>query len=173
MPAICTDRHIKLGTFLSELLKNFRSAVIPGEFLCIDESLLGFKGRLSFKQFNPLKRSRFGLLFYILCDCKTGMALDILPYQGKSTNLPKPLVDKLQRGGATVAVLLEPYLNKNHKIVTDNFFNSPTLSKMLLENKTFMLGTCQKRRKGMPPMTGKLKKGQVMTYSNGQILLER
>jgi len=120
-----------------------------------------------------MKRSRFGMLFYILCDCTTGMALDILPYQGKSTDLPKPLVDRLQRGGATVAVMVEPYFNKHHKIVTDNFFNSPKLSKMLLENGTFMLGTCQKRRKGMPPMTGKLNKGQVFTYCDGQILLER
>ncbi len=79
--------------------------------------------------------------------------------------MSKPLVDKLQRGGATVAVMLEPFFDKNHKIVTDNLFNSPTLSRMLLENGTFMIGTVQKRRKGMPKMAGKLPKGHVVTHT--------
>lgn len=173
VPANCSNRFIKLGTFISDLVNNIRSAVIPAEYLCLDESLLGFKGRLSFKQFNPMKRARFGILFYILCDCKTGMILDILPYQGKSTNLPRFYVDELQRGGATVASLMEPYLNKNHKLIADNFFNSPKLANHLLNNGTYLLGTVQKRRKDMPKMVGKLKKGEITTYSNGRILVER
>lgn len=173
VPPACTDRFIKLGSFLTDLVGNISSAVIPGEFLCLDESLLGFKGRLSFKQFNPMKRSRFGILFYMLCDCTTGMLLNLMPYQGKSTQMRRDYVTDLQRGGATVVTLMEPYLNKNHKLVADNFFNSPKLAHYLLENGTFLLGTVQKRRKEMPKMMGKLKPGEVTTYSNGQILLER
>lgn len=173
MPPNCTDRFIKLGTFITDLVKNVKSAVLPGEFLCLDESLLGYKGRLSFKQFNPMKRARFGILFYILCDCKTGMILDVLPYQGKSTNLPRNYVNELQRGGATVASLMEPYLNRNHKLIADNYFNSPKLANHLLDNGTHLLGTVQKRRKEMPKMLGKLKKGEITTYSDGRILLER
>lgn len=172
-PPANTDRYVKLGTFMKQLLHNFMTTVIPGEFLCLDESLIPFKGRVSFRQFNPMKRARFGLLFYILMDCRSGMAVDLLPYQGKTTNLPPDLVKALQRGGATVVTMLEPYLDKGHKVVADNFFNSPGLANYLLEKRTFMVGTCQKRRKGMPKMTGKMKKGDVKVYCNGNIMLER
>lgn len=168
-----TDRFIKLGNFLKNMVARLQEIVIPGEFLCLDETLVGFKGRLGIKQYSPLKRSRFGVLFYMLVDCSTGMLLDVLPYQGKGTNLPKPLVDELKRGGATVYTMLEKHFNKNHKVITDNFFNSPLLAKKLMERNTFLLGTVQKRRKEMPKMKSKMKKGEIKLYSNGNILLER
>ena len=54
-------RLVKFGNILSQLLSNFSNAVKPGRDLCIDESLVKFKGRLSFKMYIPSKRSRFGI----------------------------------------------------------------------------------------------------------------
>lgn len=167
----------KLGTFMTDLVKHFRQAFHPGEYLCLDESLTPFKGRLAFKQYNPKKRARFGIKLFILSDCFTKGILDILPYQGKSTRITQPaLIKTLGFGGAAVVTMLEPYMDRGHRIVIDNWFNSPKLAKLLCEKKTYVLGTVQKRRKGMPTgsrMTKKLKKGEVEVFSNGKILIER
>jgi Transposase IS4 len=56
-----TDRLCKFGTILNSLLENFAKWVRPGTNLCIDESLVKFKGRLAFKMFIPSKRSRLGI----------------------------------------------------------------------------------------------------------------
>lgn len=81
------DRFIKLGSFFPSLMSKFKNFVIPGEYLYIDESLMPFKGRLSFKQYVPSKRARFGVKFYILVDCATKAVLALLPYQGKKNNI--------------------------------------------------------------------------------------
>lgn len=57
--------------------------------------------------------------------------------------------------------LLEPYLNKGHTLFVDNWYTSPTLFKLLHMKTTNTCDTVNKRRKGMPRMMEKLKKGQV------------
>ena len=46
--------------------------------------MVKWKGRLSFKQFIPSKRHRFGIKFLVLCDVQTGYVQDIIVYTGKS-----------------------------------------------------------------------------------------
>lgn len=62
------DRLHKVRSVLSTLRKSFQEALSPFQDVCIDESLLLFKGRLSFTQYIPSKRSRFGLKSLVLCD---------------------------------------------------------------------------------------------------------
>jgi hypothetical protein len=80
VPANNTDPFIKLGKIRPDIIQNFTAAIVLGEFLCIDETLLAFKGRLSFLQYNPKKRVRFGIKQFILCDCSLQFVVDILPY---------------------------------------------------------------------------------------------
>jgi len=61
-----TNRFWKLGNICENLLRKYALSVSVGEICCIDESLLKFKGRLSFKQYLPFKRSRFGIKFFWL-----------------------------------------------------------------------------------------------------------
>ena len=54
---------------VSEYLKNkFQKVYIPGKEVSVDESLLLWKGRLSWKQYIPMKASRFGITLFELCD---------------------------------------------------------------------------------------------------------
>ena len=50
--------------------------------MVIDESLILFKGRLKFKQYIPSKRHRFGIKMYVLCDCETGIVLNLCIHTG-------------------------------------------------------------------------------------------
>lgn len=169
-----TDRFIKLGNFMHAVTTNFESAIFPGEFLTIDETLLSFKGRLSFKQFNRTKRARFGIKQFVLCDAAKKFILKILPYQGKTTQIPTPSwITSLGFGGAAVLTLLEGYVFKFHRLTLDNWFMSPALGLKLKSLDTYLLGTVQKRRKLMPKMNTKLNKGQIETYASPDILVER
>ena len=56
--------QFRLKDFLNEV-KTICSVFRPGQSLAVDESLLLFKGRLSFKIFIRTKRSRFGVKLFI------------------------------------------------------------------------------------------------------------
>jgi len=60
----------KIKPIIDLLNQQFSSTIKPGKNLCIDESLMLWKGRLKFKQFLPLKRHRFGIKLFELVDCK-------------------------------------------------------------------------------------------------------
>lgn len=134
------------------------------------------------RQYNPKKRGRFGVESFILMDSEHKYVLDILPYQGKTTPITDPSwITQYGFGGSVVLTLLQNgYLRKNHRLILDNYFQSPRLAKTLVLQKTYVLGTVRKDRKFMPkftdPLTNrptKMKKGDVETYSDGDLLLER
>ena len=53
----------------------------PGKDVSIDESLVLFKGTLSFQQYIKSKRARFGIKLYQLCT-SNGILLDFIVYRG-------------------------------------------------------------------------------------------
>ncbi|CAM4570566.1 unnamed protein product [Leuciscus chuanchicus] len=55
--------------------------------LCVDESLMKWKGRLAFRQFIPSKRHRFRVKFFVLCDVLTGYVEDMIIYTGSTTDI--------------------------------------------------------------------------------------
>ena len=168
------DRFIKLGIFLPSLFANFRTAINPGCALAIDESLLAYKGRLSFKQYNPLKRARFGIKLFFMAEAASGFILNVLPYHGKSTHIENDeWTAEFGVGGATVLTLLRDLLGKAHRVTIDNWFMSVKLARKLLEQETYVIGTVKKTRKEMPKFGNKIKVGESETYSDGNILVER
>ena len=49
----------------------------------MDESMVGFKGRVAFKQYCPLKPTKHGLKAFVLFDSRTGYVLNVIPYTGR------------------------------------------------------------------------------------------
>lgn len=143
----------KVRSVLSTLRKNFQEALSPFQDLCTDESLLLFKGRLTFKQYIPSKRIGFGLKSFVLCDVKTGLVLDIVMYTGSSTEIND---SEMGYGASVVLTLLDKYLDKGHVLWVDNWYTSPALFTHLLENETHACGTVRKNRKGVPHEDKKL-----------------
>ena len=74
----------KIRNVYENLNEKFSTFFSPFQKLCIDESLVLYKGRLRFKQYIPSKRHRFGLKLFVLCDCETGIILNVLIYTGSS-----------------------------------------------------------------------------------------
>jgi hypothetical protein len=63
------DRLYKIKPVVKYLKEKSKQIMTPYRNLCVDESLMLWKGRLSFKQYIPSKRRRFGIKIFILCDC--------------------------------------------------------------------------------------------------------
>lgn len=163
-----TDPLQKIKPVVDILRKTFRETIIPSENLSIDESMMPWKGRLSFKQYIANKRCRFGIKSFELVDCETGYLIDFIIYTGKPT--PVDLIPELGFGGSVVMELLKPYLNKGHKLYIDNWYTSPALLRHLLTHQTHACGTVRPNRLGMPQFVNKLNPGDMEWYTGGNIL---
>lgn len=74
------DRLIKIRDVVNMFRKSFNDTFHPFQDLCINKSLMLYKGRLSFRQYIPSKRNRFGIKSFTLCNCKTGYMQDVIVY---------------------------------------------------------------------------------------------
>lgn len=68
-----------------KLNNRFSTVYTPRRELSIDESLLLWKGHLSWIQCIRTKAARFGIKTYELCEAITGYVLKVIIYTGKST----------------------------------------------------------------------------------------
>ncbi|KAM7306084.1 piggyBac transposable element-derived protein 4-like [Ixodes scapularis] len=129
----------KIWPVLSLMKERFKASYMPEENISIDESLMLYKGRLSWKQFLPLKRSRFGVKFYVLCEAASGYIWDVVIYTGKGTDVD----DQASAMGTKVVMrLMEPLLDQGYCLTVDNFYTSPELVEKLLSRKTDVTALC-------------------------------
>ena len=75
------DTTFKIRDIMNMLKEKFNTVYYPPEYITVDESLILFKGRLLFKQYIKIKRSRFGIKFYELSTADE-ILLDFILYQG-------------------------------------------------------------------------------------------
>ena len=153
----------KVLPFIDLLLQKFKMNFIPDKNVCIDESLLDWKGNLSWMQYIPFKRKRFGIKFYVLCDSQTGYIWNFFIYTGKDTAYNQlykdfPIVSKI------VLTLMHELLDKGYCLYTDNFYTSPTLADVLADRLTDTVGTLRLNRKDVPKSVkeAKLEKGGII-----------
>ncbi|XP_054711133.1 piggyBac transposable element-derived protein 4-like [Uloborus diversus] len=152
----------KIKPVLTALIENFKSILTPERNICIDETLFGWKGRLSFRQYIPSKRARYGIKIYKLCESQTGYIWNCCVYTGKDTGI---IQTAGLYGERVVKTLLSDLLGKGYNLYLDRFFVSPNLASYLHENNTNMCGTVMRNRKGMPKIIPDDKKKTVLMLS--------
>ena len=121
----------------------------PGKSLSMDESLVLFKGRLSFRQYISSKRARFGIKLYQLCTFN-GILLDFIVHHG---NLEPGLISLENCPLITESIpatVMQKYLNKGHHLFIDNYYTSIFLAEYLMQNGTYVTGTISRHRKHFP-----------------------
>ncbi|GFR13151.1 piggyBac transposable element-derived protein 4 [Trichonephila clavata] len=148
--------------------RNDRPTLPVKEMLSLDESLMKFKGRLSYKQFNPSKRARFGIKFYKICESKSGYCSGFKIYTGND----KDIETSVSASESIVMKMVEPFLGKGYTLFLDNWYSSPQLYLNLLKKKMNVIGTVRSNRKNMPKTLSlqKLKRGEVATQSTSGLL---
>ena len=162
------DRLWKIRSFFELVKGKFSGFFYPFKKLVIDESLVLFRGCVAFRQYIPSKRHRFGIKFFVLCDCETGIVLDMLICTKTDVDIPKDAITGFS--GSVVKTLLAKYLGKGHVLYTDNWYTSPVLCEYLHNNATGSCGTVKKNRKRMPSFPEKLKAGDVSLRKTNKLL---
>lgn len=158
------DRLYKVRPVIEYLVSKFKSNYIPEQHISIDEELLLWKGRLVFKQYIPLKRARFGIKMFSLCET-TGYLWNSYVYLGKepdAATADPQMVRRLGKSGAVIPRLMQDLLGKGYKLFVDNWYTSEELFSYLYENETTACGTARKNRLRLPASlkTTRLAKGE-------------
>ncbi|XP_069184253.1 piggyBac transposable element-derived protein 4-like [Procambarus clarkii] len=142
------NRMIKLSTIITYLTNKFGSYYVPNQALSLDEGTMSWRGRLSFKVYNPNKPDKYGVKLYMLAEVGTGYIIDFEVYSG----VGKTTVE-------TVMGLMRPLLNKGYHLYMDNYYNSVHLTELLRENGVYTCGTLRLQR-GAPKELQQLAKGK-------------
>lgn len=166
--AVDGDRLAKLGPLLKLLTDKFKEVYIPEREVCIDETLVPFRGRLLFKQYIKNKRHKFGIKLYKIC-CKGGYTFDFKVYVGNDKD------PNISASSKIVLQLMEPLFHRGRILYTDNYYTSVTLAQELLKRETHLVGTLRSNRKLNPEEVTKtkLRKGEIIAReSQGVVVLK-
>ncbi|XP_035696127.1 piggyBac transposable element-derived protein 4-like [Branchiostoma floridae] len=141
------DPMHKLGAIYQTLAERFQTAWHPGKDICVDEGVAPFRGHDEFLTSNPDRTDRYKLKAYHLCDLNNGYCCEFEMYGGKG----KELSGKGMAGDA-VSRLVEPYLQKGHKLKCDD---SHTSSRLFLGSHNAGTNARETRRQPKRRHTGK------------------
>lgn len=157
------SRGDKVKNIVAYLQTRFAEYFVPLYECSVDESTVAFKGRVSFKCYNPKKPTKWGLKVFVLSDSRSGYVHSFEPYYGSSTteSLVRPdlpftsrivlhLANNLVSGGNA---------GSGFHIFTDRYYTSLELADELKKMKIHLTGTVMPNRKGLPEgiKKGKLK----------------
>ena len=162
------DKLYKLRPVLDKIIKNFKQAYIPNQQLSVDESMIGFKGRLSWVQYMPKKPTKWGMKAWVLADSTNGYAYNWKLYTGKEgVKSGKGLAHRV------VLNLVEDLAGKGYNIFMDNFYSSPALYHDLYNKGFGACGTVRIDRKGLSDTfkTKRLKKGEIYSEKTSEGML--
>ena len=74
----------KIQPLLDHMKNAFSRWYYPRKCIFIDEAMIAFNGRLSFKQYIPSKPTKWGIKCWEVCDSTNGYCLDFNVYTGKN-----------------------------------------------------------------------------------------
>lgn len=165
------DRLYKINPVLQHFNKIMEKIYSPKREICIDESMVLWRGRLVFRQYMKDKRHPYGVKLYELCE-SSGIVLKIQIYAGKSVTT----ITTEQGTSITAQVvmeLMEGFLDKGYILYADNFYNSVSLTKTLTARSTYLCGTLRKNRKENPKevVKQKLMRGELSYLRSDSVIV--
>lgn len=165
-----TCSYDKVKNIIDYFNEKILSLYYPTKKITIDESMMLWRGRLSFRQYMKGKRHKYGLKFYALAD-QLGVIMKLHLYGGASD----ALVGGKNHVQKVVDHLLHDFINVGHHLFVDNYYTSVSLVEKLFSNKTFCTGTLRQKRKNNPKEieSAKLKKGELcIVHKNNVCVLK-
>ncbi len=167
------DPLYKVRPLLDMVEPLFMGPYKPAQNLSLDEGMVGFKGRLFFKQYMPAKPTKWGIKIWQLCESDSGYCLLFDVYTGKAGNpQQRARVQGHGLGYDVVWRLSGPYQGLNHHLYYDRYFSSVKLASDLLDAKTYITSTIMANRKELPQQVKKLKlknQGECKVYQKNNL----
>ena len=140
------DKLAPIRVLFDNFVTKCQSLYSPSPLVCVDETLVGFRGRCPFKVYIPSKPDRYGIKIWSMCDNGTNYVCNLQVYLGKEGGSAEQ-----QQGARVVRDLTKTIHGSGRNVTCDNFFTSYELGKFLLEKNLTLLGTMRKNRKELPP----------------------
>ena len=155
----------KITPFIDLLSPIIKENYVLGQQIAVDESVISFKGRVSFRQYLKSKPNPWGTKAYVLSDTMSGYMNNFQIYYGKDT----PLIDRpdLKHTVKVVLTLVNHLRDKGYDLYTDRFYTSPCLADELTALGITLTGTVMSNKKGLPQEVRqkiKQRKGDVRSY---------
>lgn len=174
-----TDKGFLIRPIVDHIRKMCQLFYIPSNSVAIDESTVSFKGKISFRVYNPQKPTKFGMKLFVASDCENGYIFNFIPYFGKETLIPD---SNLLKTTQIVKVLSESIVyrdvtdpKRGLHIYTDRYYTSPELASELMKINTNLTGTVMTHRVGMPrglkAKYKKMKKGDLFSFRKGNTVV--
>lgn len=154
------DKFAPFREFWELFELNCNKYYTPSEYVTVDETLLSFRGRCSFRMYLPSKPDKYGLKIISACDAKTYYFLGGIPYLGKEITTES---NELSTPTRYVVKLTQSIQGSNRNVTTDNWFTSCELAKELTKRKLTLVGTMRKNKKEIPPYFVNTKGTPVMS----------
>nr|XP_004207980.1 piggyBac transposable element-derived protein 4-like [Hydra vulgaris] len=141
------------------MLKDSFSKLKHEEMLCVDEQVVPYKGKLSIKQYNPMKPKKWGFKIYVLSGVY-GLVHNFEIHTGPiDACLGQP--DLKASGNIVINLLVNVSSQKWHKLYFDNWYTSLESVKTLFTQRIACVGTVRSNRlKNIELPTDKVMKKQ-------------
>ena len=164
------DKLCLVRSVLEQVLEKCIGNYMPAKESSVDEAMIAYKGRLSFKQYLPAKPTKFGVKVWVRADANNGYVNEFDVYTGKSE---QTMSGEGGLGERVVKKLCERLNGKNHHVFMDNFFSSPKLFTEMEQKGIYCCGTVRLNRKGLPAelkRKGLVKnQGDFVIYQKGNL----
>ena len=143
------DRLFIIRPLLQHLNEKFRALYRPGKNISVDESMIPFKGHLSWIQQMPQKPVKVGIKVFVVADSQTGYCWNFEIYVGK-TGAQYDDVGDLGKTDQIVVGLVKELAHKGYTLYMDNFYTSVPLAIFLQAQGILCCGTMRANRKHYP-----------------------
>ncbi|XP_033725281.1 piggyBac transposable element-derived protein 4-like [Pecten maximus] len=162
------DKLSHVRSVMTKITTNLRDGYKPHRDVSIDEAMIGYTGRLAFKQYVPMKPTKRGIKVWMRADPNNGYVNEFQVYTGRRGPDPEHGL-----GERVVWDLTRHIAGQNHHVLCDNYFTSVNLFERLLAKNTYACGTVRVNRKGLPKevTTAKLKiQGDMVQRQKGNLV---
>ncbi|XP_019716746.1 piggyBac transposable element-derived protein 4-like [Hippocampus comes] len=144
-----SDKMYKVRPVLDYIVEKFKELYQPGQNICIDEGMMQWKGRVSFRVYNPKKPVKYGIKSYILCDSASGYCFNM-----------QPDVKEARTTSEIVFSLLDRLPGHGYTLYMDDSYNSVAMCELLLGAETNVCGILRKNR-GEPQIFRTVRKNEL------------
>ena len=163
------DRLFVIKPVLDHLQEKFMSLYMMDKNIAIDESMIPFKGHLSWIQRMPQKPVKVGIKVFVVAESSTGYCWNFQVYVGKVREQHDDFGD-LGVTDMVVINLMAPLTHQGYQLYLDNYYTSVPLLLYLSWKGILACGTMRKNRKYFPrdqlsANVKKMKRGEYLWAS--------
>ena len=164
------DRLYKVRSVFDCVRQKCQVNFSPSKNISVDEGMIGYGGRLSFRQYMQVKPTKYGIKMWMAADSSNGYVLNFDAYLGQEED--QRTIHGL--GYDVVFKMVTPFMNKHHHVFFDNYFSSVKLLRHLEAQNTYACAMVRTNWKELPRCAQqKLRPGQKCVWQKGNIVFTK